>query len=370
MTPPDYPPQPSASDTRRGAAEVGRSPTIDVILCTRNRGGLLSNTLDSLRAITPPPSHVGDGGPSDSPSGQRTADGGQRPPPSAFNIYIIDQSQNDDTARVAQPVCDQDPRFHLIRTPTQGLDVARNIGARAGSGEVIAYIDDDCRAAPGWIQGLLAEYVRDPQVWAVFGRTIPGQTAHAHTPANRFDQALPMAMVDYKQRRVFERNRFDLGFGHGANMSFARSTFARIGMFDELLGTGGKLRSWPERDFGYRILKAGGRIVYTPDALVHHDHWREWPEVLRTYRNYAIGCGAAVGKYLRKGDYAAILLLLEWVWGQGFRQMASGLLRWQSWEKFFIGWTQVIYPFVGLWMSRRYPISDHECVYESPYEQA
>ncbi len=134
-------------------------------------------------------------------------------------------------------------------------------------------------------------------------------------------------------------------------------------------GLGVFLKSWPERDFGYRILKAGGRIIYTPQALVHHDHWRQWPEVKNTYKNYAIGCGAAIGKHLRKGDYAAILLLLEWIWSQGFRQMASGVLRWQSWEKFYVGWLQVIYPFVGLEMGRHYRLSDQFCVYLGPDEQ-
>ena len=80
----------------------------------------------------------------------------------------------------------------------------------------------------------------------------------------------------------------------------------------------------------------------------------------------SIGCGAAIGKYLRKGDFSAILLLLEWIWSQGVRQMASGALRWHSWEKFYVGWLQVIYPFVGLNMGRRYRLSDTHCVYLSP----
>lgn len=317
-------------------------PTIDVILCTRNRGAQLQATLESLRA-------------------SRYLD---------FQVYVVDQSTNDATARATEPFCRTDSRFHHIPSRTKGLDFARNIGAASGTGDVVAYIDDDCRADPGWVESLLREYAGDSQTWAVFGRTIPGENAQPDRPATKMEKALPMAMVDHKARKVFQGNVFDLGFGHGANMSFSRACFDRIGMFDELLGAGGLLRSWPERDFGYRILKAGGRIVFTPNALVHHDHWREWPEVIATYRNYAIGCGAAVGKYLRRGDYPAILLLLEWIWSQGFRQMASGLLRWRSWQKMAVGWSQVVYPFVGLRMGLRYRISDHHCVYLSPDEKS
>ena len=316
-------------------------PTIDVILCTRNRGGLLKATLESLRAST-------------------WAD---------FQVYVIDQSTTDETQRWVKPVCDADARFHYLPSKTKGLDFARNIGVQAGTGEIIAYVDDDCRVDPDWIKCILTEYANNPQAWSVFGRTIPGQNLNTDSEKSHLDQILPMAMVNHKERRVFENNVFDLGFGHGANMSFRRACFARIGMFDNLLGAGSLLRSWPERDFGYRILKTGGRIVYTPHALVHHDHFREWNEVQATYKNYAIGCGAAVGKYLRRKDFAAILLLLEWIWSQGIRQMVSGLLRWHSLKKISIGWSQIIYPFVGLWMGRQYRISEQFCVYLSPDEK-
>jgi GT2 family glycosyltransferase len=320
---------------------MASSRSIDVIICTRNRGGLISATLDSLRANSR----------------------------QDFRAFVVDQSDSADTARVVQPVCEADARFRLIATDTRGVDIARNIGSRAGNGDVVACIDDDCRADPRWLENLVAEYDRDPAAWAVFGRVVTGETRDPARQVRRWERALPMAHVDHAQRRIFERNCFDLGFGHGANMSLARTTFDRVGLFDELLGAGGRLRSWPERDLGYRILKAGGRIVYTPAALVHHDHWREWPEVKATYRNYAIGCGAAVGKYMRKGDRTAILLLLEWMWSQGLRQMVSGALRWHSWEKLYVGWMQAVYPFVGLKMGSRYRLSATRCVYLGLDEQ-
>jgi len=175
--------------------------------------------------------------------------------------------------------------------------------------------------------------------------------------------ALPMALQDLPERCVFEGHRFNLRFGHGANMSFARATFERVGLFDELLGAGAPLRSWPERDLGYRVLTAGGRIVYTPAASVVHYHWRDWPQVKRTYRNYAIGTGAAVGKYLRYGDRVAVQLLLEWLWSQGVRQMVSGALKWRYWHKVVVGAMQLVYPFVGLWQGARYPLSAEHWVY-------
>jgi hypothetical protein len=36
--------------------------------------------------------------------------------------------------------------------------------------------------------------------------------------------------------------------------------------------------------------------VYTPDAVVHNRHWRDWQEVRLTFLNYAFGTGAVAGK--------------------------------------------------------------------------
>lgn len=146
-------------------------------------------------------------------------------------------------------------------------------------------------------------------------------------------------------------------------MGLRRTCFDDLGGFDELLGAGAPLRSWPERDLGYRILRRGGRIVYTPAALVHYRHWRGWDEVRSTYRNYAIGAGAATGKYLRCGDWAGLYLLVEWLAGQGVRQVVSGVLKWRSGQKIQVGLLQLIYPWVGLIQGWRYPVDRERVLY-------
>lgn len=256
---------------------------IDVVIPTRNRGELITDTLTSLRA-----SDYSD-----------------------FRVLVVGQSENRKTAEVVEQFTAKDERFTYIHTPTKGIDVARNVGIQAGHAPIIAFTDDDCRVAEDWVGALVAEYERDPSAWGVLGRVISGHGESDSHQQNRLQQVLPMALQDFPERRVFEGNRFNLGFGHGANMSFARFAFEKVGLFDELLGVGAPLRSWPERDFGYRVLAAGGRIVYSPEALVFHYHWRGWSGVRKTCRNYAIGTGAAVGKYLHYGDWGAVRLLLE-----------------------------------------------------------
>jgi GT2 family glycosyltransferase len=308
----------------------------DVVISTRGRGALIDVTITSMR----------------------------RSRHEAFTLWVVDQSDDDATERAVAPHAQADPRVRYLRVTSRGVSAGRNEGAAAGSAPYILFTDDDCRVAPDWL-GTMAGELEQEGTWAVFGRVIPDEDHCPDIPAHAssVSRALPMALKDSPEREVYEGNRFNLGFGHGANMGLNRARLQDLGGFDELLGAGGPLRSWEDRDLGYRILRRGGRIVYTPDALVYHRHWRGWDAVRRTYRDYAIGAGAAVGKYLRCGDMGGWYLLLEWLLDQGLRQVASGVLKWQNWQKIHVGLLQLVYPWVGMVQGWRYPVDRERMLY-------
>jgi GT2 family glycosyltransferase len=311
---------------------------VDIIIPTRGRGALIDVTVESIRHSSYP----------------------------HFKLWVVDQSDDRATEAAVTHHAQADPRVHYLRSTTRGSNLARNEGVAAGRAPFILFTDDDCRVEPDWITAMTTE-LTDPDTWAVFGRIIPDETYHPQIPAGATpaSPAIGMAVKDTPRRQVFEGDRFRLDFGHGASMGFRRDAYQRIGGFDQLLGAGGPLRSWPERDIGYRILARGGRIVYTPDALVHHRHWRDWEEVRRTYRNYAFGTGAAAGKYVRAGDMGGSYLFLEWLLDQGLRQVLSGVLKWQSRQKVEIGLLQLTYPWVGLFHSLRYPVDKEQVLYRA-----
>lgn len=314
---------------------------IDVVIATCNRQDLITNTLRSLQANT-----IQD-----------------------FQAWIVDQSDDSATADVVQRFAAQDPRFVYIHSAVKGVNAARNIGIAAGVAPIVALTDDDCAVEKNWLEMLLSEYEAYPECVSLFGRIKPVSISETAVPPEQFQEIqrmqeiLPMAAKDCPHHHMFGDNRFNLGFGHGANMSFRRSAFTTYGLFDEFLGAGAPLCSWPERDIGYRIMAAGGKILYSPNVLVYHAHWRNWPDVRNTFRNYAYGAGAAVNKYVRTGDWASLRLLSDWIIQMGFRQILSGLFKWQSWQKIYVGFLQLIYPWVGLWRSRQYSIDPTYRVY-------
>ncbi|HXU82135.1 MAG TPA: glycosyltransferase [Polyangia bacterium] len=317
------------------------NPQVDIVIPTRGRGALVDVTIQSIRQ-----------------SSHRD-----------FKLWVVDQSEDDATEAAVFPHSRADKRVRYVRSRSRGSNLARNEGVSAGDAPYILFTDDDCRVEPGWVSAMASELInRDTS--AVFGRIVPDDEFH---PELREDQAVSpairLAVKDFPERQEFAGNRFRLDFGHGANMGLRRDAYQAVGGFDLLLGCGGPLRAWPERDIGYRILSRGGRIIYTPDAVVHHRHWRDWQEVRRTFLNYAFGTGAVAGKYLRSGDWGGAYVLIEWLLDQGARQVLSGILKWRSRQKIEVGLLQMIYPWVGLWHSLRYPVDRKSQLYQGAPEE-
>jgi GT2 family glycosyltransferase len=307
----------------------------DIIISTRNRAELIGPALNSIR----------------------NCDG------VALTIWVIDQSDNEATGEVVAVHAATDRRVRYVHTGSRGISVARNIGAMAGASPYILFTDDDCLVDPGWAAAMVAA-LADERTWAVFGRILGD---FSDEPVEeRVTLGLTLATKTSQHEAIYKGNRFDLSFGHGASMGLRREIWERLGGFDQALGVGGLLRSWEDRDFGYRILAAGGQIAYAPAALVYHRQWRGYKAVLRAYRNYAIGAGATASKYLRYGDAGGFVLLFEWMFNQGLRQIISGMFKWRSWQKISIGLEQLALPWWGLIMGLRYPLHRQHRVYQVP----
>ena len=100
-------------------------PQISVVICTRNRGASIVQTLESVFANKHP----------------------------SFEVIVVDQSTNDETKQAIAPY-QQDPCFHYICSDTIGTGRSRNIGLHAARGEIVAYTDDDCIVPVDWLEQL------------------------------------------------------------------------------------------------------------------------------------------------------------------------------------------------------------------------
>ena len=88
--------------------------TVSAIVCAYNEARLLPACLYSLLAQTRPPDE----------------------------ILVVDNASTDGTAAAARAV----PHVRVIEEPRKGLVIARETARREAAGDLLAYIDADCRA--------------------------------------------------------------------------------------------------------------------------------------------------------------------------------------------------------------------------------
>lgn len=303
-------------------------PTLSatVAIPTRNRGPMIEECLRSVLALDRKNVH----------------------------ILVIDQSTDDETRRAVEAVSMEDPRVSILSTNTVGASISRNLAASTTASDVIAFTDDDCIVDAGWLDALLVEFA-DPRVVAVYGRTVP--------PGFTTRNGTEVAFKESTERRVYAGRVPPWHIGHGANMAVRRSALIHVGGYDLALGPGSPFRSGEDLDIAYRLEAAGGRLVYTGSAIAYHRDWRDWASRRGVERDYGIAAGAAFMKYLRCGDAYGARLFATWTWELGVRRIGAGLLKWRSVKPMYIGYCQLVYPWIGAARSLRLPIDRRTKVY-------
>jgi len=177
-------------------------------------------------------------------------------------IVVIDH--NDELLAAAQ---DELRGVTVIpNTQVKGLSGARNTGVAAASGSVVAFLDDDAVAEPGWLEQLLEHY-QNPQVLGAGGAI----EALWETPTNWFPEEFGWVLgCSYRGMPTTPQPVRNL---IGCNMSFRREVFDRIGGFSTELG---RIGSYPagceETEFCIRLQQQlGGQVLYDPEARVKHE---------------------------------------------------------------------------------------------------
>jgi len=247
------------------------SPYISVVVPTYNRRDLLARLLDALES-------------------QQGV---------SFEVIVVDDCSTDGTweslgrrAGVTGAAgSTAGGTLHRVRTPVNsGPATARNIGWRRASGQLIAFIDDDCVPQPGWLEALAGAFAAD--VGSDGKATGPGRTLGAGDAEIGIVQGTTLPLPEQAAGRgpfaVFVWVDRDQGRYETCNIAYRRSLLERLGGFDESFGTVGGAPVWGEDvDLGWRAREAGARIVFEPAALAHCQvHRSDYLAYLRQIRRH------------------------------------------------------------------------------------
>lgn len=198
----------------------------------------------------------------------------QAMPQEAFELVVVDAS----TPPVGYVLAEFANRLNMVHHVGPNLGVAgnRNTGAARAKAPVIAFLDDDCVAAPNWLERLTAKVEAHP-------RCLVGGVVEHPAPANAY--AAAGQVITEAVDAFFNLPGKEPRFFPGLNFALEREKYLAIGGCDHLFG---RLAA-EDRDFSDRWRLAGGRLVTCPDAVVRHEHRGALRGFVRQYFSYGRG---------------------------------------------------------------------------------
>lgn len=249
------------------------NPKIAAIICTHNREEYLGAAIDSAL---------------------------NQDFPEAFEVVVVDNASDDRTREITESRLG-DPRLKYIYEPVLGLSVARNTGANSTQAEILAYLDDDAVASPGWLSALYRAYQEHPQLAIAGGKVtliLPPGATYPYWLSPEMSGCLGAYDLGEKQVWITQPGLTP----RGLNYAIRRDFLTQIGGFDPNLGRVGKnLLSNEELLMTELALKLNWQVAYLPDALVAHNvaperlekawFWRRgwWQGISEYYRDQLAG---------------------------------------------------------------------------------
>jgi len=217
------------------ARAISATDLISVIVCTRNGKARIGACLAALGRMTDP----------------------------KYEVIVADDGSLDGTAEY---VLEKFPSVRLLRLEPAGLGVARNAGAAAAKGEILAFTDDDCEPDHEWISRIRPIF-KEGIYQAACGPNLP--------PKPRSWQEAVVCAAPGAPSHVMLDDR-EAEHLPGCNLVVTKAAFLAVGGFDPQFHTAGD-----DVDFCWRLRDAGFKLGFVPGAFVWH--WRR-PSLLAFLR--------------------------------------------------------------------------------------
>lgn len=215
-------------------------PAISTVICTHNRCALLREALASLTA--------------------------QSLASSQFEVIVVNDGSTDATPAVVAEFAGRLP-LTVLNQANGGLSAARNTGWRAARAPLVAYLDDDARAAPDWLERILAAFAAAPAAAVVGGPVHPRwETSRPDWLPDNLLLFLTIFNLGPQEIRSIDEPVFA-----GASMAMPRTWLEATGGFDQRLGRrGSSLLSHEESAWWEIVRDRGGFGLYRPDIVADH----------------------------------------------------------------------------------------------------
>ena len=189
-------------------------------------------------------------------------------------IIIVDDGSRDDTVAVASKYA-----IKVIRLATNsGPGVARNAGAAAARGEILAFTDADCVAPPYWLERIVGA-VDGPGLVAATG-------GYAGPVRDTFLTRLQYLIL----RRRQAASPAEIESTITSNFACVKSAFEAVGgfpLYARRSDPGRPIWGNEDEELGFLLIRRGGKIRWMADVGVLHRFRPDLHGYLRQQRFYA-----------------------------------------------------------------------------------
>lgn len=154
-------------------------------------------------------------------------------------------------AGVREAMSELAPGARFTESPVSNYFAAKNAGAQAARGSIVAYTDADCVTVPDWLERMVARF--EPGVAAVAGRT-------RYTGGTHWTRTMSVPGFGYA---------LEDGSGEASSFNLNNSAFARTVILEHPLDERVR-RDGACSLLRYQLRAAGKRVVYEPEASATH----------------------------------------------------------------------------------------------------
>lgn len=224
---------------------VSGNPLVSIIIPTKDRWDMLRQCIESIESETRYPS---------------------------YEIVVVDNESRTAKAKEYLSVLSKKWIIHRFPGPFN-FSTINNFGASKAKGEFLLFLNDDTQVlAPDWMSAMVAQAQR-PGVGAVGAKLLypSGMIQHAGVVLGIrgvAGHAFRHLREDAQHYRGLPDMRRNCSAVTAACMLVSAKIFSEIEGFDDYLKV-----EYNDVDLCLRLIRAGYRIVYTPDALlIHHEN--------------------------------------------------------------------------------------------------
>ncbi len=170
-----------------------------------------------------------------------------------WEVIISDNESSESLVRITRPFRDRLPQLSIVDSADRrGAGHARNVGAEAARGELIAFCDADDEVGVGWLE-------------AIGNALSQNEMVASHFDFSKLNPPWVAIAYGSAQSKGLQNTWYPPYLPHagGSGLGLKHSLHESVGGFDE------SLPALEDKDYCLRVQLSGVKLHFVADAIVH-----------------------------------------------------------------------------------------------------